>query len=353
MVGAVCSWKLCPWDPAQLGFKAAHTRVGGRSVHTCPRTPTGCGSAGCGRPSGPFAAPGEGAVTQTRVPQSRHRSLPTPERLHLDSSPNYPPNWQLSARDDAGGCGRPCSAKPQPPSPSRRGSRGVCVGGARGRAGVLLGVRPAPGAPGPGGGGAPGSAAATAPPAAGALPEQRRSVGRLGASSAGLLALLAFLLRGLLLLPRPRRPLPQPAPPLPPCLPLLALSALTFPSPGQRRRAPRQPPAPLQTAGCERGCALYPVPASRGRSGENRTMPRARDQGAARARWLGTGLLGKAAPAWFLLPLAPNPSPTLHPPPRPRQRRGHLEEQHLGQGGLWSAARSERLPLLPGRRLDC
>lgn len=61
--GGSLQLKLCPWDPAQLGFKAAHTRVGGRSVHTCPHTPTGCGSAGCGRPSGPFAAPGEGAVT--------------------------------------------------------------------------------------------------------------------------------------------------------------------------------------------------------------------------------------------------------------------------------------------------
>lgn len=182
--------------------------------------------------------------------------------------------------------------------------------------GAVLGVRPAPGAPGPGGGGAPGSAAATAPPAAGALPEQRRSVARLGASSAGLLALLAFLLRGLLLLlPRPRRPLPQPAPPLPPCLPLLALSALTFPSPGQRRRAPRQPPAPLQTAGCERGCALYPVPAPRGRSGENRTMPGARDQGAARARWLGIGLLGKTDTRLGFFYLLPQPFP---PPPPPR-----------------------------------
>lgn len=66
MVGAVCSWKLCPWDPAQLGFKAAHTRVGGRSVHTCPHTPTGCGGAGCGRRAVPSRPP-ERAVTQIFV----------------------------------------------------------------------------------------------------------------------------------------------------------------------------------------------------------------------------------------------------------------------------------------------
>lgn len=41
-------------------------------------------------------------------------------------------------------------------------------------------------------------------------------------------------------------------------------------------------------------------------SGENGTMPGDGDRGAARARWLGTGLLGKAVPAWsLLLPLSP------------------------------------------------
>ena len=235
---------------------------------------------------------------------------------HPKRSTSTPPQTILLIGSSAHGMMRAAAGGPAVPSRSRPAQAGeeargcVCVGGAG------LGVRPAPGAPGPGGGGAPGSAAATAPPAAGALPEQRRSVARLGASSAGLLALLAFLLRGLLLLlPRPRRPLPQPAPPLPPCLPLLALSALTFPSPGQRRRAPRQPPAPLQTAGCERGCALYPVPAPRGRSGENRTMPGARDQGAARARWLGIGLLGKTDTRLGFFYLLPQPFP---PPPPPR-----------------------------------
>lgn len=194
---------------------AAHTRVGGRSVHTCPHTPTGCGSAGCGRPSGPFAAPRRGSSypnscsQQTTQPSNTRKAPLTP-----------PPNYFLLIGSSAHGMMRAAAGGPAVPSrrPARAGEEAGCVcRGARGRAGVLLGCGRLPGPPGPGGG-APGLRGGHRPSCSwSAL--QRRSVARLGASSAGLLAPLAFLLRGLLLLPRPRRPLLQPAPPLPLCLP--------------------------------------------------------------------------------------------------------------------------------------
>lgn len=81
---------------------------------------------------------------------------------------------------------------------------------------------------------------------------------------------------------------------LPP--PALALSPLTFPSPGGRRRAAGGFAAHCRPRAAS-GCALYLVPAPPARSGDHTKMPGAGDRGAARARWLGTGLLGKAAPA--------------------------------------------------------
>lgn len=260
-----------------------------------PHTPTGCASVG--HPSGPLVVP-------TRVSQSR-----TPEKLHLYSSPNYPPNWQLSAWDDAGGCGWPCSAKPQQPCPSRRGSGGP---------GTLPGL------------GDHEAGAPLAPRRPPPLLRLERFQSRGAASLASALARRSSCSCSSSscsssFSPCPQRPLPQSAPPLPPSPSSPAIPA-NFPKLSRRRRAPRQPPGPLQTAGCERGCALYPVPAPLARSGEKRTMLGAGDRGAPRARWLGTGLLGKAAPARFLLLPLP-PSSPISP-----QSRGHFEEQCLGRG---------------------
>lgn len=97
--------------------------------------------------------------------------------------------------------------------------------------------------------------------------------------------------------------------------PRLALSRLTFPSSDPLRGAP--PPAAGPRADLWRrvqGCLLsHPKPLER--SGENRTMFWAGDRGKTLARWLGTGLLGKKAPALsFLSPLSY---------PTPPRRRGH------------------------------
>lgn len=347
MVGAVCSW-CCPWDPAQLGFKAAHTRASAAAGVHMPAHAYRLRQCRLRATERSLRGPRRGAATKL-VP-SRQRSLPTPERLHLDSSQTI-----LLIGSSAHGCDVRAAAGAGPavpsrsrPARSRRGSRGVCVSGRGVGAGVLLGCG-RPRGSGTRRRGRPRARGGHRPPAAGALPEQRRSVARLGARSAGLLALLAFLLRGPPFSPRPRRPLPQPASPLPLCSPPRALSALTFPSPGQRRRAPRQPPAPLQTAGCERGCALYPVPASRGRSGENRTMPWARDCYAARRDGWALGFWVRQPWLGFFYLLPPTLPPLSTPPPPPPEE-GSLRRTAPWTGGLWSAACSERLPLLPGRR---
>lgn len=309
-----------------------------------PPAPIRCRSAGCGRSSGPSAARGEEAATVPPFLKHSNSASQHP-KSSTSAPPKLSPNWHLSAWEGAGGCGRPCRAKPQQSSPSCR---------------ERMGSRPAPGAPGPrggarragcaAGGGAPGSAGATAPPAAGALPEQRRSATRLCARPAVLPPLRPAFSGRSSLPPGPSAAAPAAAPPLPPPP---ALCPLTFPSPDPRRRAARQLRGPLHAAGRGRGCTLHPIPAPPARCGENGTMPGAGDRGAVRARWLGTGLLGKAAPAWSL-PLTLSPSVP--------QRRGYLEEQCIGSGGLCSAAPSEhrchgllaghpaRTAVLPGDR---
>lgn len=88
--------------------------------------------------------------------------------------------------------------------------------------------------------------------------------------------------------------------------------AANFPEPRPAARSsPRQLRGPRADLGRRAwGCPLsHPKPSEC--SGENRTMSRAGDRGKTLARWLGTGLLGKAAPALsFLTPLA-YPHPTL------------------------------------------
>lgn len=240
---------------------------------------------------GPGRGPGKGAPTP--VCAKPRRSLPHPR------SPEPSPPWAVQR---TGRCGRPCSAKPQRPC-TRRG------GGAGPRA------REA-GAPGRGRGG-------LAPPAAGALPGRGDAGSARAPRSPGFSA------------PRPRLPVPSAAPPAAgsssPCLPSFALSPLTFPSPGRRRRAPRQPRAHCgaRTAG-QRGRVPCPLPAPLARSGENGTMPGAGDRGAARARWLGAALLGKAAPARSLLP---RPKPQALP-----AEEGTLGPAAPGPGWAGSAA---------------
>lgn len=192
------------------------------------------------------------------------------------------------------------------------------------------GARPAPGAPGPrsgvrgagcaAGGGAPGLRGGHRPScgwSASRAEAQRRSP-----------------LRSLSGPPASRRPPPL-APPspagalgsrsgsrlllsLPP--PALALSPLTFPSPDPRRRAPGGFAAHCRPRAA-RGCALYPIPAPPARSGDHTAMPGAGDRGAARAKWLGAGLLGKTTPAGsllFLHPLSPGEGTLRREVPRTR-----------------------------------
>lgn len=64
-----------------------------------------------------LCGPGRGSRYPTRGPQSRTSTSFQHQELPIYSPQNYPPNWQLSAGNDAGGCGWLCSAKPQPPSP--------------------------------------------------------------------------------------------------------------------------------------------------------------------------------------------------------------------------------------------
>lgn len=113
-----------------------------------------------------------------------------------------------------------------------------------------------------------------------------------------------------------------PPPPCPP--PRLALSRLTFRSPDPRRGAPLAAAGP--TADLGRRARLCPLshPKHQERSRENRTMSRAGNRGNTQARWLGTGLLGKIAPALSFFSLAPFLTP-------PHPEGG--EERCLRQGG--------------------
>lgn len=141
--------RLCPWDPAQLGFKAAHARRRPQCTympaHAHRLRQCRLRAASSSRPPERGRLPNSCSPKQTTQPSTPESSTSTPPQTIL---------WCSSAHGDAK-CRlrrRPCSAKPQPPSPSRRGSRGVSGGRGVGQGGVAGGCSPAPGAPGPGAG---------------------------------------------------------------------------------------------------------------------------------------------------------------------------------------------------------
>lgn len=230
--------------PCTAGLReAAHSRVGGRGGQARTRPPAAAVLA-----AGIRAVPSRPREREP-LPYSCSSKQNITAFQQPKSSISTPPQTILLIGSSAHGMMRAAEGGPAVRSRSRPARAGAEAGV------VVVGpVRLAPGARGPRGGGARGSAAATAPPAAGALPKQRSSVARVCTSSEVLL-LRVLLLGPLLLLPLPSAAAPA-AGSSSPSLPLFALSAPTFPSPGRRRTAPRQPRGRLQTEGCERGCDL-------------------------------------------------------------------------------------------------
>lgn len=246
---------------------------------------------------------GRGTTTLSVFPKAQQHSLPHPK-----SSISVPPQTILlfgssvhgTMREAAGGLAVTSRSSPAPD--------GEGVGGPTCSPGF-----PTTGRAHPAGyaGGALGSVAATLTPAAGALPAQRRSDARLCprlAILALLLLLLLQLLVLLLLLLAPSAAAPA-AGSSSPSLPL-SLSTRSpvanFPVPGRAAQSFPCSLGPTADRGLPARLCLVSHLCALACSGENRTMPRDGDRGAARARWLGTGLLGKAVPAWsLLLPLCP------------------------------------------------
>lgn len=218
---------------------------------------------------------------------------------------NSSPNWQLGAWDDAGVCGLALQCQAAA-FPSRWRGRGLprldptaVIHGATGTVRNRRGRRPSCG-----------WSASRA--------EAHRSAARPGVL--------------------PSAPAPPPpsspgscsrlqeagAPPPPWSPPRLALSRLTFRSPDPRLGAPLAAAGPTDDLGWRARLSplFHPKPPERSR--ENRTMSRAGNRGNTQARWLGTGLLGKIAPALSFLSLA-----SFLTPPHPEGG----EEKCLRQGG--------------------
>lgn len=241
-----------------------------------PHTPT-LRNASCGHPAAP-RSPGGEPLPRPRSP-GRHTQPPNSAKLH-DTPPNSPPNWQLSV----GKMRRVPATLQCPPQLPGSSWRGLACsprsGTARGAGQVRSGR------------------AAWAPRRL--LLRLERFQGR--AQQRGLGSRPAILP---LLLPAPcTPPPPSPSAASPAAGSSSAQSPLTFPVlrahrvPGRRGHCRSRPPA---------RCTLGPIPGPLARSTETSAMPRAGGRGAAPARWLGAGILGKAAPASS--PASPAPFP--------------------------------------------